>query len=41
LIDAERDLLAPLGPAARESLAEMLRDLLATASSEATAKVLP
>jgi DNA-binding MarR family transcriptional regulator len=34
LLDAERDLLAPLGDAARAVLAQHLRALLMTASSE-------
>jgi DNA-binding MarR family transcriptional regulator len=39
LIDAERELLAPLSPAAQAALAAMLRDLLVSASSEVTARV--
>jgi DNA-binding MarR family transcriptional regulator len=41
LVDAERDLLAPLGADARGVLAATLRDLLATAASDASAKIAP
>ena len=39
LVDAERDLLTPLGADARAALASTLRDLLATAASDASEKV--
>jgi DNA-binding MarR family transcriptional regulator len=39
LVDAERHLLAPLGAQARVALADTLRDLLATAVSDPSAKV--
>src|SRR5206468_1242365 len=41
LVDAERDLLAPLGADARDALAGTLRDLLAPAASDASAKIAP
>lgn len=41
LIEAERDLLAPLGEDARRTLAASLRALLATATSDHPAKVAP
>jgi DNA-binding MarR family transcriptional regulator len=41
LVDAERDLLTPFGADAQTALAATLRDLLATATSEASAKVAP
>jgi DNA-binding MarR family transcriptional regulator len=41
LIDAERDLLAPLGADARDALAGTLRALLATAASDESEKIAP
>jgi len=41
LVEAERELLAPLGPDARDALAATLRDLLATATSDAPVKMTP
>jgi DNA-binding MarR family transcriptional regulator len=41
LVAAERDLLAPLAEAARETLAGNLRDLLASATSEPSGKMAP
>jgi DNA-binding MarR family transcriptional regulator len=41
LVEAERELLTPLGADAQTALAATLRDLLATATSEASAKVAP
>jgi DNA-binding MarR family transcriptional regulator len=41
LVAAERGLLAPLGESARETLADNLRDLLASATSEPSEKMAP
>ena len=41
LVDAERDLLTPLGTDAQTALAATLRDLLATATSDPAEKIAP
>jgi DNA-binding MarR family transcriptional regulator len=41
LVEAERELLAPLGAAARTVLADTLRDLLATAASDTSETIAP